>query len=239
MAVTKEKSAPYAPTSAVLGIIERHRDRGVPSPIDSEVLGRAGVSDSLIPRTLQALEVLELINENGKLTDTLEALRTAPQAEYQQRLAEWLKKVYADVFSYVDPSQDDEVQVRDAFRSYNPVGQQSRMVSLFMGLCAAAGLAPEKPAKTNKPKQTSTKRAPISKRPPARKRAASTTRPNAGTEIGGGKIPSALAGLLASLPDEGKPWPKERRDRFVATFESVLDFCFPIGEPPDEDEDTE
>ena len=31
----------------------------------------------------------------------------------------------------------------DAFRSYKPVGQQARMVTLFMGLFAAAGVRPE------------------------------------------------------------------------------------------------
>ena len=144
MAVTAEKSAPYAPASAIIALIERHRNRGLPAPVTSEVLGRAGISNSLIPRTLQALQVLDLIDEQGAPTETMEGLRLAPEAEYQKRLSEWLKGAYADVLSFVDPAQDDETAVRDAFRSYNPVGQQPRMVSLFLGLLATAGMADEK-----------------------------------------------------------------------------------------------
>jgi hypothetical protein len=32
----------------------------------------------------------------------------------------------------------------DAFRTYQPIGQQERMVLLFQGLCRAAGIIPEK-----------------------------------------------------------------------------------------------
>ena len=147
MAVTKEKSAPYAPPSAILELIKRHRTRGLPSPVNSEVLERAGVSDSLIPRTLQTLQILELVGRDGKPTETFEGIRLAPEGEYQQRLGEWLKATYADVFSFVDPSEDDETSVRDAFRSYKPVGQQPRMVTLFLTLCRAAGLVADKPPK--------------------------------------------------------------------------------------------
>ena len=44
----------------------------------------------------------------------------------------------------------------DAFRTYQPIGQQERMVLLFQGLCTAAGMIPEKVsaparARTNRP----------------------------------------------------------------------------------------
>lgn len=119
-----------------------------------EVLGRAGISESLIPRTLQALLVLDLIDEKGAPTGILEGIRLAPEAEYKQRLSEWLKSAYADVLRYVDPAVDDETKIRDAFRSYNPVGQQPRMISLFQGLIAAAGMGQEKPAAQPRRKRT-------------------------------------------------------------------------------------
>lgn len=55
MPVTVDQPAPYAPASAILDLIERHRNKGLPAMVDADALGRAGVSDSLIPRTLQAL----------------------------------------------------------------------------------------------------------------------------------------------------------------------------------------
>ena len=65
MPVTNESSAPYAPAHAMKLIINRYRDRGMQTPITTEVLERAGISESLISRTLQALYVLDLIDENG------------------------------------------------------------------------------------------------------------------------------------------------------------------------------
>ena len=135
LAVTADKPAPYATTSAILDIIGRYRNRGLPSPVNADVLARASIPGSLIPRTLQALVTLDLINEAGNPTETLEGIRLAPEAEYKKRLEDWLKGTYADVFSFVDPTTDDETRIRDAFRSYQPVGQQERMSRYSKG-CA-------------------------------------------------------------------------------------------------------
>jgi len=49
-------------------------------------------------------------------------------------------------------------------------------------------------------------------------------------------VPAPLAGLLASLPADGKGWTAPKRDQFLATFKAVLDFCIPILEhEPDDD----
>ena len=142
MAVTQGKPAPYAPASAILALIERHRNKGLPVPVNADVLGRASISKSLIPRTLQAMQTLDLIDEDGKPTPILEGLRLAPETEFLHRMTEWLNAAYSDALTFVDPATDDEGRIRDAFRSYNPVGQQSRMVALFTGLFKAAGGAP-------------------------------------------------------------------------------------------------
>ena len=144
MPITNEQPAPYAPTKAVIGLIERHRRNGLPSPVTEDVLQRAGISASLTSRTLQALMTLDLIDDQGRPTPTLEGIRLAPEPEYKQRLADWLRAAYADALSFVDPAQDDETKIRDAFRAYKPVGQQPRMVTLFTGLFAVAGVRPEK-----------------------------------------------------------------------------------------------
>ena len=57
MPVTLDKPGPYASPQSIIEIVDRHRDRGMPSPVTSDVLGRAGIPDSLIPRTIQALPV--------------------------------------------------------------------------------------------------------------------------------------------------------------------------------------
>src|SRR5271166_3669929 len=115
MPVTQDSPAPYATTSSVVDLVVRHRERGLPTPITAEVLGRVGVSDSLIPRTMQTLQTLDLIDEKGAPTQTFESLRLAPEGEYKERMAQWLNVAYADVLKYVDPATADDTALRDAF----------------------------------------------------------------------------------------------------------------------------
>ena len=225
MPVTANTPSPYAPASAILDLIGRHRSHGlfIRGPVTAEVLGRAGISDSLIPRTLQALQSLDLIDEAGMPTQVFEGIRLAPEAEYKKRLEDWLKGAYADVFSFVDPLKDDETRIRDAFRSYQPVGQQGRMVTLFTGLCTAAGLVAEK--KSHRPAASATftpRQRTVAKRFVAERFKDAPRHPSS--------LPAPLAGLLENLPAEGDVWTKEEREKFMATFGTVLDFCFPIVE---------
>jgi hypothetical protein len=228
MAVTTQNPAPYAPASAILDLIDRYRNRGLSRPFNAEVLGRAGVSDSLIPRTLQALQALELIGEDGNPTDTMEALQRAPEPEFKKQMAAWISSVYADVLSFVNAS-DDETAIRDAFRHYNPMGQQTRMVSLFMGLCRAAGMRTDDQSNA-------------SARPRARKTASLTAgslmRRNSNPAAKGSRtimpsgIPSPIAGLLTKLPPEHGEWTKAEREKFESAFKALLDFCFTVSEKP-------
>lgn len=237
MPVTENKSGPYAPSTAILEVLSRYRNRGLPTPVNADVLARISIPESLIPRTLQALQVLDLIDKDGAPTQTLEGLRLAPEAEYRDRMADWLRGAYAGVFAIVDPSKDDGTRIRDAFRGYQPVGQQDRMVSLFHGLCAAAGLAPEKPAKPAASRSAPSRPRP-SPEPPRRAATKSVNiaqRQNVGSNAPTG-IPAPIAGLLASLPPQGEGWTSDRRDKFLAAFESLLDFCVPVVPyaPPEE-----
>lgn len=235
MPVTQDGPAPYGPPKVILDLVQRHRSKGLPSPVDGDVLARSGVPDSLIPRTLQSLKILDLIESDGSVSETLERIRLAPEAEHQQRLIEWLNTAYADALAYIDPAKATEVDIRDAFRKYVPTGQQSRMVTLFIGLFAAAGVRAERQRQPNAAKPPSIGAAAslrpangnLSPRPRIRqlsppdpiRRAAS------GSDVG---LPPALAGLLASLPPEGEGWTQDRRDKFLNAFPVILDFCYPI-----------
>jgi hypothetical protein len=229
MPVTLDKAAPYASPQSIIEIIERHRSRGLPSPITAEVLGRAGIPDSLIPRTLQALQSLDLTDEAGNISEVFESIRLAPEAEYQDRLLAWLNAAYADVLTYVDPANDDETKIRDAFRSYRPTGQQSRMVTLFVRLYAHAGLRAPKPV-PNKPATPHIKAAAPAKMPRAIRRVSASYAPERREQPNStpGEIPPAIEGLLRSLPGGEAGWTKEQRDKFLKAFETVLDFCVPI-----------
>jgi hypothetical protein len=226
MAVTPDRPGPYATTSAIIDIIARYRNRGLPFPVNTEVLARAGISESLIPRTLQSLKTLDLINEIGNPTDTLEGIRLVPEAEYKKRLEDWLKGTYADIFAFVDPTKDGSIRIRDAFRGYHPVGQQDRMVALFEGLCTEAGLIEQK---SSGPSTTATSR-PKAPLHPRAKRNLDTifSADKRTTKTNPSEIPAPVAGLLSGLPAQGDGWTVDERKKFMTTFEAVLDFCFPI-----------
>ena len=232
MALSKTSPGPYTAGSAIVGIIRRYRDKGLTTPFTLEVLVRAGVPESLARRTMQALQVLDLIDDKGNPTATLQKIRVVPEKDYKACIADWVKSAYAEVFMFVDPLTDDEQTVRDAFRSYEPVGQQERMVALFYALCAEAGMVDE--SKRSEPKPTARK--PQSTRP-ASPAASTRTAINARAphnsspfqqHLGHGALPPALAGLMQSLPQPGTGWTKETRDRFLETFKSVLDFVVPV-----------
>ncbi len=236
MAVTADRSAPYAPAGVILDLVRRYREKGLPVPITAETLTRAGVTDSLNSRTLQALEVLDLMDAEGRPTPVFEGIRLAPESEYGARLGDWLRSAYADVLNFVDPATASDIEVRDAFRSYKPHGQQDRMVSLFLGLCEAAGLAPERKRRSQTPRTPSNNGAKAPRPPRAEAHpsaAAPQPQPNAvhGTahrhSVSG--LHPALSGLLSGLPQSGETWTKSERDRFVHAFETVLDFCFPVS----------
>lgn len=227
MAVTSDKPTPYAPASVVLDLIARHRQKGLPAPVNAEVLTRAQVAESLVPRTLQALQRLDLIDDDGKPSEIFEGIRKAPEAEYKQRLAEWLNSAYADVIKFVDPGKDDETAVRDAFRSYIPVGQQERMVSLFLGLYAAAGIGPERSSQQSRTRAPAAAPRPRVSSQSSWDRLITKAKPVSKQATG---IPEPLAGLLSRLPVEGDGWTKAKRDTFMTTFGAVLDFCYPIVE---------
>ena len=235
--------APYAPPATVLAAIKAYRDRGLTSPITADVLARASIPETLTGRTLRSLTSLDLIDEQGKPTPEFDVLKKVPTGDYKAKLEALVRSVYAEVFQFTDPATDSIEKVTDAFRSYVPDGQRSRMVTLFLGLCEAAGIVAE---------GTATKRATMGAGSPSagKPRKASFKGP-AATRVSGGEIhapdgtiPPGLVAILAMLPKNGAGWSKARRDQFATLFGHALDFAIPIRErepqgPRDTDEDAE
>ncbi len=234
MAVTAGTTAPYAPPSAVLDIVTRHRNKGLPPVVDAAVLERSGISHSLVPRTLQALTTLDLIDADGRPTSTFEGIRLAPEADYRLRLMEWLNAAYADALAFVDPETSSESEIRDAFRHYTPAGQQARMVTLFIGLYAAAGVSRGRPRGAPQASQ-----APATHRVPPRAALAlqRESRQHSRVLPLPSSLPAPIAGLLTKLPQEGRGWTRQQRDQLMTAFGATLDVCFPILTSGARDED--
>ena len=132
----------------------------------------------------------------------------------------WLPDLYD--LDDEDPAQDSAEDVRDAFRTYEPRGQQARMVTLFRTLCAEAGII----------SVAANGSAAVPRRRQIRRVQPRQTTPrsrSAERRQGVEGLPVELAGLLNGLPPSRR-WTQQRRDDFVKTFEAVLDFCIKIGE---------
>jgi hypothetical protein len=186
MATSSERPiAPYAPLGNVLTVIRRLRERGIPVPVTKDTLTVLGIPEGNAPRTLQALKLLGLVAEDGGLSAPAERLRRASTDEYPETLAEVIREAYAPVFAVVDPATDTEVRVSDAFRQFDPATQRGRMVTLFLGLCAEAGIAPVQ-------RTPRASREASGRRSPARSNPARPSRASAQT-IGPRAIPSGEA----------------------------------------------
>lgn len=153
MNATDRPTGPYAPIKNVLDVVHRLRDRGVPVPLTADSLTTIGVPDGNAPRTFQALRFLDLVDGKGQLSEPAERLRRASTDEYPALFAEIIRAAYVPVFQLVDPAQDDEIKVADAFRQYDPAGQRDKMVTLFMGLCEEAGIVPLSDKRAQRPPQ--------------------------------------------------------------------------------------
>src|SRR4051794_15006724 len=117
MALARNGQAPYAPTPAVLAVIDAFRERAPRTPLTGENISLIdGVSESLAPRTLQALKILDLVDEAGEPTEALRGLKEASRNEVPARLAAVVQQAYAEIFAYRDPATADPADIRDAFR---------------------------------------------------------------------------------------------------------------------------
>lgn len=218
MPLIKGDRAPYAPPSTVLDVIDRYRNFSMTTPVDLDAILLAGVAESLAPRTLQALRLLDLVDDQGNPSPEFNELREVSRAGFPDRLAEHLRYVYREVFAFVDPKSDPIDLIEDAFRSFHPNGQRARMVTLFIGLCERAGIADEAtPADVGKdPGRQSPE--------PGESRVVPT---GASARLQEG-IPPALVGLLRQLPDPGSSWSRKRRDSFLRLFGATLDYVYEL-----------
>lgn len=223
---------PYPPPSTVTTVLRRLRSRNLPERIEAEHLRDAGVSDSLVTRTLFALRFLGLVSDDIP-TAALRSIAASTNEEYQSILAGLLQDAYREVFEVVDPTQDSQDRILNVFRRYTPASQRSRMVVFFLGMCKEAGiptLEPQRPrtggSATNSKSSASVAKA---SHPAAR----ATTRPATSapkvedsTRAASG-LPAALELLMRSLPPEGTSMSSARREQWLSMARATLAFVYP------------
>lgn len=216
-----DKFAPYASSNVMLDIFTRFRDTGLPEPLTFEGLERIGVPPTMTSPAFRALRFLGLVDDGGHRLPEFERLRRASSAEYQDTLAEIIRRSYVEVFNIVDPGQDSYERVHDAFRGFDPASQRKKMVRLFLGLCEEANIAPPQPkrrrtSRTSRRTQIDANPTEVLVPPPA---PSPQSPPVADMQP---KSNDLIDAIVAQLPDDGK-WNKLRRDRWLAAMTSAVD----------------
>ncbi len=191
--------APYAPLASVRKVLEAIR-AGDEGPWTGEACASAGVTDSMVPRTLNALEALAVVDARGNLTGPGRAL-LGP--EYAAALAGIVREAYAEVLARADPATAGAGDVALAFEGFEPRAQRDKMASLFRGLCAECGLSGARRRRT-----------------PSRE-----TRGAQARELSGELGP--IEAVLRQLP-QGRRWTRERRDAWVAAMTSLVDLLYEV-----------
>jgi len=233
MVAESKQVAPYAPVHNVLTVIRRLRERGLPDPLSLQELERIGIPEGNAPRTLAALRFLGLVDDDGARSQVFDRLGRASTQEYPETLAEIVRAAYQSVFTVVDPAQDNEIALHDAFRHYHPQGQRTRMVTLFLGLCREADIVPGGPpqrkAKLRKTTDGVVARPPAQViRPPSIESAEAVGQPTV-TQAEGGPDYRLISAVMQQLPKDGR-WTKARRDRWIQAVAASVDLLVEVTE---------
>ena len=219
--------APYASYKNVRDVINRYRDRGLPEPLTYSDLERIGIPGGMAPRTLRALRFLGLVDEAGNRLEAFERLKRATTEEYPALLAEIVRGAYLPIFQIVDPAQDSDTALADAFRRFEPSAQREKMIVLFRGLAEEAELIPPK---SRQQREGGARREP-------RPRTAIPKPPTQVIQPEGIPAPGAttesqadyrlVQAVIQQLPREPR-WTATKRDRWIAALTSAVDLVFEV-----------
>jgi len=223
-----EAYAPYAPYKAVHDVIVRYRDRGLPDSLTPAVLSQVGVADGMTARTMRALRFLGLIDESGARQEPFERLKQATTSEYPEQLAQVIRAAYLPVFTIVNPAEDSDTAIADAFRRFEPSAQRGKMIALFRSLCEEAQIITQVAPRPRPAPRRAAPDAPSQRpRPPAEKRSDPPVVRDHKDDDATAPDYRLISAVIQQLPRSGK-WTRERRDRWLLTLTSAVDLLFEV-----------
>lgn len=230
--------APYAPGGVLVDLIRRHRNQGLPRPVDAGLLGRLGVSESLVPRSLAALRQLEFIDDDGNATEIFDSFKLGSETEYKERLGRHLREVYGEVFDVIgDLAAASPEQIETAFRGFDPHGQRPRMVVLFLSLCQEAGLVEDvvrarsssmSRRSPNSQKKPDALRSP--RKPPQGEPSEQVHPDSPAPRLPVSDVDPLIAAYVAKLPPAGSVWPTTAREKYLAALSGIFDIVYEEGD---------
>jgi hypothetical protein len=213
----------------------------IPPRLDRSVLRYT--SGSVQNALMTALRALDLMDENGNVREGManlaRAFKGGDRASIQKALQDRLRATYPSLFGdNFHMATATQAQLRQRFEEIGLSGDSVRKaVSFFLAACDEAGVAYSPHFKGRPgPRPGSRRSSPTNGATPKRTSGKVRTSPKndrrqvppEGDAPPSPPLPVPLAGILGLLPPDGEKWTKERRDKFVTTFQGVLDLCYPL-----------
>jgi hypothetical protein len=158
-----------------------------------------------------------------------ERLKRATTDEYPGQLAEIVRAAYLPVFQIVDPVQDSDTAIADAFRRFEPSAQREKMIALFRGLLEAAEIVPRSKARH---REGGPRRVEAPRLRPATHKAPPKAAPEIDTSTPGADgLPDyrLIQAVIQQLPKEPH-WTETRRDRWLVALTAAVDLVFEVRE---------
>ena len=234
----REDFAPYAAISNVMEVINRKREHGLSAPLNPSVLESISIPKGNASRTLQTLNFLGLIDEDGTQTELFNQLGRAGEAndEYRSILEKIIRHSYRKVFEIVDPAQAADTAINDAFRQFGPETQRARMLTFFLGMCEQAGIT-QPNSRERRNRTGSSSRSPSQRNRSRSSQPSATIAASNADETSSRRVADAdteyrlVFAVMQQLPSD-RQWTADRRQKWLAAVEAAVDLMVDVVEEP-------
>ena len=132
------------PYKAVHDVIIRFRERGLPDPLTPAALEQVGVATGHDRTHAAGPAIPRAHRRGGRPPGAVREAQDGDDREYPEQLAEIVRAAYLPVFTIVNPAEDSDTAIADAFRRFEPSAQRDKMIALFRSLCEEARSSPRR-----------------------------------------------------------------------------------------------
>jgi hypothetical protein len=158
--VESKRKPPYVAAGTLWEFFNKMKFVSTPPHLDAIELQEYGIPKHWAYHLLSALKFLNLVEKNGKTTPALSSLQMRGD-EFKHSLEAVVRNAYAELFTKVDPARDSRANIMNFFMKHygiSPSGAE-KATTLFLDLCAEAGIPTLKEALStvSKPRPTPSK----------------------------------------------------------------------------------
>lgn len=220
---------PYISFKTLLNLWDRLATDGFPARIDKSFLeSTAGGYATVV---IASLRWLGYLHEDGRPTDSLKEIVTAPEGRRRTLLADALRDRYPGLETAAEANQTQSQFLEYFTDTWGLAGDTRRKaVAFYLGAAKWAGVSTgplwKTPASGSGSRRSSngrsTKAEPPAPEPPAAPQQVSDPLVEG--------LSTALRGVLERLPKFGETWTNRERDMFKRSFDNVLEWDYPVSD---------